>query len=464
MTVRLPPRGSMAIERERICALNDAAPRRGAFVLYWMQQAQRAEFNPALEYAVARADALGLPVAVAFGLTDAYPEANLRHYAFLIEGLADVRDALQARGIAFALAIGDPAEVALRAARRAALIVCDRGYLRHQRAWRERVAREAGCEVVQVEGEAVVPVEAVSDHAEFAARTIRPKIHRLLDRFARVPAAAPAPARRAGGRRWTGMDLVEPEDALSRLKTDRTVPAVGAIFRGGPSEARRRFRAFLKDRFAGYAENRNQPQTDDVSGMAMYLHYGHVSPVWLAAEARSAAAPAPARDAFLEELCVRRELANNFTRFAERYDSFEAIPAWARRTLDAHRRDARRPAYSRDRLDAAATHDPYWNAAMREMKHTGYLHNYMRMYWGKKILEWSASPEEAFESALALNNRYLLDGRDPSSYAGVGWVFGLHDRPWTERPVFGMVRYMNAAGLERKCDIEAYVRKVESRQ
>jgi deoxyribodipyrimidine photo-lyase len=161
-------------------------------------------------------------------------------------------------------------------------------------------------------------------------------------------------------------------------------------------------------------------------------------------------------------LIVRRELAMNFCEFNELYDSYEGLPQWARATLAEHARDEREPCYTQREFEESRTHDRYWNAAMREMRLTGYLHNHLRMYWGKKILEWSATPEAAYRTALELNNRYFLCGRDPASYANIGWLFGLHDRPWGERPIYGKVRCMMASGLERKCDIEAYVRQVEA--
>ena len=183
----------------------------------------------------------------------------------------------------------------------------------------------------------------------------------------------------------------------------------------------------------------------------------------IAREARAAqGGGAEDRAAFLEELIVRRELAMNFVHFTSDYDRYSALPDWAKETLAVHRNDTREYVYTRHALESAATHDAYWNAAMTEMLTTGYMHNYMRMYWGKKILEWSKTPEQAYRTTLALNNKYFIDGRDPNSYAGVGWIFGLHDRAWTRRPVLGTVRYMNAQGLERKFDIGAYVRWAQS--
>jgi len=177
------------------------------------------------------------------------------------------------------------------------------------------------------------------------------------------------------------------------------------------------------------------------------------------AAARAAVPSGSGVDAYLEELVVRRELSFNLCWYSPHYDTFEVVPDWARRTLQDHRHDERRDLYTPDELEAAATHDPYWNAAQRQMTATGRMHNYLRMYWGKKVLEWTPDPEQAHATLVRLNDRYEQDGRDPNSYAGIGWVFGLHDRPWTRRPIFGTVRYMNAAGLKRKFDIETYARR-----
>ena len=354
---------------------------------------------------------------------------------------------------------GHPADVATEAARDAILLVCDRGYLRHQRQWRAAVAAAVACPVVQVESDAVVPVETVSNKAEWAARTIRPKIHRLLAPYLVDLRTTPVD-KDSLGFRDDGLDLEDLDGTLAALRLDRGVAAVDHLFRGGTGEAKRLLREFLARRLDRYDENRNRPETGDVSHMSMYLHFGQISPLYVALRIGDGADRA--RESYLEELLVRRTLAQNFVLFTEAYDDFEALPRWARQTLRAHAPDRRPFAYGREQLAAAQTHDPYWNAAMKEMRHTGYMHNSMRMYWGKKILEWTDSPELAFRTALELNNEYFLDGRDPSSYANVGWIFGLHDRPWGEREVFGTVRYLSASGLERKCDIDAYVAKVEA--
>jgi deoxyribodipyrimidine photo-lyase len=426
-----------------------------------MQQSQREHFNHALEYAIAGANELDLPLLVGFGLTSGYPEANLRHYQFMLEGLREVAQALASRRIRFVLQIGDPVAVTLRLGKQAALIVCDRGYLRLQKQWRRKVARKALCAVIQVESDVVVPVDVASDKREFGARTLRPKLLRFSEDFL-VPLSRARIQRSSLQIRVRRTSLDNLDAVLRHLKLDRTVKPVSRLFRGGNSVAQRRFKAFLRGHLTDYKKHRNQPQTEDVSHMSKYLHFGQVSPVWLILTVKKHII-AGRRNvySFIDELLVRRELAMNWVEHAPNYDRYNALPEWARKTLREHRHDKRPHIYSISDLEQARTHDPYWNASMREMVATGYMHNYMRMYWGKKILEWSGTPERGFRTALHLNNKYFVDGRDPNGFANVAWIFGLHDRPWPERPIFGKIRYMNAAGLERKCDIQAYIRKVE---
>ena len=448
---------------DRIQLLNERAHADEAeYVLYWMQQSQRARHNPALERALHHANSEGLPLLVVFGLMDDYPEANLRHYTFMLEGLRETKRRLQERGIRMVVRHGRPDEVALHYADQAAILVTDRGYLRHQRHWRSRVAEEAPCRVEQVEGDAVVPVETVTDKAEYAARTIRPKIHEHLDRCLRLPDPE-APEHPS-----LNLDV---DDGLfpnnvgtitDQLDLDRSVPPVSPLHQGGTSEAEQILDGFLAEHLKGYDENRNQIHSSAVSHMSKYLHFGQISPVWLAQQVQATEAPDGDIDSYIEELVVRRELAANHVYFRpDTYDSYECLPEWARESLAEHVDDEREYLYSRDELERGKTHDPYWNAAMKEMRETGYMHNYMRMYWGKKILEWSSAPRTAFERALHLNNKYFLDGRDPNSFANVAWIFGLHDRGWKERTVYGKVRYMSQGGLERKADPDAYVEKVD---
>jgi len=451
----------LSIQPERIDDLNGLPMISGSYVLYWMQQSQRAEWNHALEFAVEQANRLGQPLLVAFGLIPDYPEANLRHYAFMLEGLKETQAALHERGIKMLVRLGNPPDVASGLGEDASLIVCDRGYLGHQKQWRQKVAKSAQCKVIQVESDVVVPVDAASSKTEYAARTIRPKINRLLpDYLALVESIRPIQS--SLDMDVDGIDLSDSKEVVKRLEVAREVGSVSELFKGGTSEAKRRFQDFLNTSLESYDANSNQPQTDDISHISMYLHFGQVSPLWLADEVVNCkTAPQSAKDAFLEQLIVRRELAMNFVNFTPNYDTFDCLPDWARKTLAKHSRDPREAIYDVERLDAAQTHDTYWNAAMTEMKVTGFMHNYMRMYWGKKILEWSETPRQAFDTALHLNNKYFLDGRDANSFTGVAWLFGMHDRPWKERPIFGMVRYMSASGLKRKCDIAGYVEKVK---
>ena len=449
------------IHPARIRKLNDQPTKKGGYVLYWMQASVRATDNPALLYAIRQADDLGLPVLAVFGLTAGYPEANLRHFSFLIEGLEDVEKQLEALGIRLVVLEAKPDEAALRLAGDAALLITDRGYLAHQRRWRSSLARQAPCGVWQVEGDLVLPIEEVSGKSEWAAATIRRKIHRIWDRFL-LPGDPPrAPRRDSLGIRIAG--AVRPDkELLSGLDIDRSVQPA-ALFRGGSSRALERLDRFCKNSLRHYHSLRNDPAQEHQSGLSPYLHFGQISPLTAALAVKAArGAGKEAKEAFLEELIVRRELAFNFVYYEPRYDGYDCLPDWAKRTLDAHRGDKRLHLYSLEQLDGANTHDPYWNAAMEEMRLTGKMHGYMRMYWGKKILEWSESPEQAYRSALHLNNRYFLDGRDPNSYAGVAWCFGKHDRPWAERPIFGKTRYMADSGLRRKFDMDGYLRRINA--
>lgn len=441
---------------ERLRVLNSRETKSGDYVLYWMQAAQRAEANPALQHAVRLANEQRRPCLAFFGLTERFPEANARHLAFMLEGLRETQRALADRGVRLVVRRVQPDRGVVDLGRAASLVVTDRGYLRVQKSWREKAAAALACPLIQVETETVVPVETASPKEEYSAATFRPKIRKILASSLAVPADR-KPLRDSLGWKGDSLDLENIEDVLAGLKIDRSV-GPSPFYRGGAEEAKRRFRLFLRERLDHFADLRNNPTVDFLSHLSPYLHFGQISPAWAAAKA--AASKSRGREAFLEELVVRRELAANFVHYNGRYDSFESLPAWARTTLARHAADPRPVLYTRAELEAGKTHDPYWNAAQREMAVTGKMHGYMRMYWGKKILEWSAAPEDAYATALYLNNKYEIDGRDPNGFAGVAWCFGKHDRPWGERPIFGLVRYMNDAGLRRKFDADRYVRNV----
>jgi deoxyribodipyrimidine photo-lyase len=446
------------IQPARVKALNSSSLVRGSYVLYWMQASVRSEYNHALEYAIREANDLRQPVVAYFGLTEDFPEGNARHYQFLLEGLREAGFALEQRGIKVVILKEPPPEGAIELAREASLVVVDRGYLPIQKKWREQVAHGVDCSFVQVESDVVVPVEETSPKEEYSAATIRPKIRRKLDTYLQ-PLAETTPRVDSLGLNIQSLDIADVPGAVPMLDIDQSVGRAPGLT-GGTAEAKRRLRKFISDKLDRYKELRNDPTEDCLSDMSPFLHFGQVSPLWVALQV--AATDSPGKDVYLEELIVRRELSMNFVHYNDHYWTSEGLPNWCQRTLADHEADPREYLYSLDEFESAATHDPYWNAAQTEMVVGGKMHGYMRMYWGKKILEWSESPHEALRIALYLNNKYELDGRDPNGFAGVAWCLGKHDRPWGERAVFGKVRYMSANGLRRKFDADAYVDKVEA--
>lgn len=438
------------IQPQRIKLLNrKPIDKIGRYVLYWMQASQRAHWNHALDFAINQANQLELPLVVFFGLTDRFPGANLRHYQFMLEGLKEVDATLQKMGIRFILEKISPEFGVVEMSRQAAMVVADRGYLNIQRFWRQWAAEQCHCSVAQVESDAIIPIEEASDKEEYSAATLRRKIKAKLDDY-----LTPVDNREV---KHSSLAMDLPQPPSPELDIDNTVQP-SPHFKGGTSEALERLRHFLDTHIDHYPETRNDPNRDSVSHLSPYLHFGQISPLFIALETRQQSSPGA--DAFLEELIVRRELAMNFVFYNRDYESFACLPDWAQKTLKRHQNDPRTAIYSPLQLERAQTHDPYWNAAQLEMVHTGKMHGYMRMYWGKKILEWVKTPELAFRYALYLNNKYELDGRDPNSFAGVAWCFGKHDRPWSERPIFGTIRYMNDAGLRRKFDADGYVKKI----
>ncbi|MBC7318560.1 deoxyribodipyrimidine photolyase, partial [Candidatus Bipolaricaulota bacterium] len=296
-----------------------------------------------------------------------------------------------------------------------------------------------------------VPARLAYLREAWNAQVLRRKISPLLDRFIRVLPEL-APRKSSLGLDMEGVQITDPVTLLADLPVDRSVPPVELP--AGTEAARARLQEFLERKISRYHEDRNNPTVDGTSGLSPYLHFGQISPVEVAWRAREVGGPGAL--AFLEELIVRRELAVNFVLHNAHYDQFAGLPLWAQETLLKHASDPRPTRYSWEELERAETYDPLWNAAQTELIRTGKIHGYMRMYWGKQFLLWTNDPTEAFRRAIYLNNKYALDGRDPASYAGVGWCFGLHDRPFPERPIFGRVRPMTGAGLRRKFLVDAY--------
>jgi len=332
------------IQPSRIKTLKDAPENeRGSYVLYWMGLSQRAVFNPALEHAVDEANARGLPVLVCYGIAEGFPEVNARHWTFLLEGMAEIGPALERRGMAFVARRAPPVETALRYAADAALVVCDRNYLKPIKRFYDDFVARAPCHVVQVEGDVVVPVETASSKHEFAARTLRPKIHRVWENYLQ-PLEARAVAHPAQDlARDSTLDLSDIPRLVSTLKADQSVRAVRR-FTGGHAEADRRVKHYLGGPFGHYASVRGRPEAGAASHMSPYLHFGQISPVAIALAVRaSPEGDADDKAAYLEELVVRRELAMNHVHYEPRYDDLAAVPDWARKTLDAHRTDAHPP-------------------------------------------------------------------------------------------------------------------------
>ncbi len=442
------------IQKERITKLNSNRLQSGRYVLYWMQSSHRVHYNHALEYAIQTANRIHRPVITYFGLTGDFPDANERHYSFMAEGLREAQMALANRGIRLVVRQDSPAVGAAKLAKEASVVVVDRGYSHLEKKWRSDVARTISCPIIQVESDVIVPVEEVSPKEEYSAATFRPKIMKKLGSYL-TPLSETAPSQESLQLDVHSLDMGNIESVLTHLTIDRSVKRVHE-FSGGTTRAKQRLEKFLRHNLDRYHELRNDPTRAQLSDLSPYLHFGQISPLYIAL--KITATESPGKEAYLEELIVRRELARNFVFYNPNYHSFDGLPQWAQTTLRIHSKDPRPYVYTLPELERGETHDRYWNAAQREMTNRGKMHGYMRMYWGKKILEWSRTPQDAFKAAIYLNNKYELDGRDPSGFAGVAWCFGKHDRPWKERPIFGKVRYMNARGLERKFDADKYAK------
>jgi deoxyribodipyrimidine photo-lyase len=430
----------------------------GNCVVYWMQRAQRGSDNPALNLAIGVANELKRPLVVFLAPVPFYPRANLRHYLFLADGIPDIAAQLAARNVGFIMrTYPDHSLMKFCQQVRPAIVIGDENPMREPEQWRLTVAGLLRAPLWTVDADVVVPAKLLQKE-QFAARTIRPRIHALLPQFL-LPQAEPA-----AQVQWVAPpglhSLPATHDITAGWYLDRSVSAAPG-WRAGCKQALRVLEDFVSNRLAGYPETRNHPEQDGTSRLSPYLHFGHIGPLTVALAVQRSHAPARAKDAFLEQVIVRRELSINFVRFNPTYDSMECLEPWAQRSLSEHAQDPRSIVYSEEQLDQAATHDPLWNAAQKQMVLTGWMHNYLRMYWAKKILEWSPSVASAFQRAVNLNDRYLLDGRDPNGYAGIAWaIVGKHDRAWSDRPVYGKIRYMSLASTGRKFDSKRYIEQI----
>jgi len=444
----------LSIHIDRIKNLNNKTLQSEKYIIYWMQASQRTEFNHALEYAIKHSNKYKKPLIVFFGLTNGFPDANLRHYHFMLQGLKCVKEGLEKRNIKLIIQRISPEKGIVELSKNASLIVVDRGYLKIQKRWRKTVANSIKCPLIQIESDVVVPVETASNKEEYAAYTIRNNIKKRLTEFLK-PISKEKVKFESLDCDIETIDLSDISKILLNMDIDKNVKPIDR-FIGGTEQAKALLKDFLENKIKNYASQRNDPNLDSTSNLSPYLHFGQISPVFIALETMKLK---KGFEEFLEELIVRRELSMNYVYYNERYDSIKGVQNWALESLEKHRSDKREHIYSKDEFENAETHDEYWNAAQKQMVQTGKMHGYMRMYWGKKIIEWTKKPEDAFNIALFLNNKYELDGRDPNGFTGVAWCFGKHDRPWIERPVFGKIRYMNAKGLKRKFNADAYAAK-----
>jgi deoxyribodipyrimidine photo-lyase len=423
-----------------------------------MQRAQRAHDNPALDLAVDLGNALGLPVVVFFGIVP-YPNANLRHYAFMQQAFPDTARRLASRNIAFVLRRHPHSDLVRFCDEvQAALLVGDENPIREALHWRELLTRKLRIPYFTVDADVVVPSKLLLK-AQYAARTIRPRLNALLDGYL-VPCRNP----QADTAFTASPESLDPSADLTAGwdKLDRSVAPV-SNFIAGTTEALRLLEYFVAHRLASYPALQGAPEHDGTSRLSPYLHFGHISPITIALAVRAAPVPEETKQKYLDQLITWRELAINFVHFNPLYDSIECAEPWAHKSLAAHASDPRPVLYTRSQFEQAETHDQLWNAAQLQMLHLGWMHNYMRMYWAKKILEWSPSPQSAYQTALYLNDKYFLDGRDPNGYAGVAWsIAGKLDRPWFDRPIFGTIRYMSGPAAAKKFNATKYIRDMNS--
>ncbi|HEX6648625.1 MAG TPA: hypothetical protein VF075_03775 [Pyrinomonadaceae bacterium] len=445
----------------RVTKLNPALENtKGRYVLYWMQMFKRASHNYALNFAIQMANERRMPLVVYEGLTFDYPWASDRFHTFILEGVAEKQVEFSERGIRYVFYLQrnkrDPKHTVARLARQAALLVTDDYPCFITPNHNARIAR-LNLPVYAVDANGMAPLSAFPKE-EYAAYTIRPKINRLLPDLPRTIVKPRLDVQKPA------LDVDCPEtpavniaNLVSQCDIDHTVRPSN-LYRGGTQAGRKRLKHFVRNILPHYEETRNEPSIDGTSRLSPYLHFGFLSIQEVVNAVERANAPKRAKEAFMEQAIVRRELSFNLTRHNPNYDSLKSLPGWALKTMRDHATDPRPELLDEEKIETAETYDELWNAAQRELVSTGLLHNYVRMLWGKRVIEWQRSYETAFELLVHLNNKYALDGRDPNSYAGILWCFGKHDRPWPEREIFGTLRYMSSKSMARKFRAADYIK------
>lgn len=427
-------------------------------VVYWMSRDQRVQHNWAFLFSLQLANNSKRPLTVAFALTQSFPNANARHYHFLLEGLKEVEQDLSRLGVSFIMLLGEPTDTISTyiSKVKAFALVTDFDPIKIKLKWKHELNQINPICHYEVDAHNIVPCRVASPKLEFGAYTMRPKIKKLLPKFLGQFPEKPSVLIKSNG------EIVDWDAVWRWLNPNPMVPPVSWL-KPGCAAAYNELSNFISNKLAGYSKNRNNPLLDGQSNLSTYLHFGQISAQQVAIEVLKCNAPEEDKSAFLEELIIRRELSDNFCFYSPEYESTKSFHSWAQQTHNTHRNDEREFLYSPEEFENAKTHDKLWNAAQLEMVVKGKMHGYMRMYWAKKILEWTPSPEEAMKIAIYLNDKFSLDGRDPNGYAGIAWsIGGVHDRAWNDRPVFGKIRYMNYNGCKRKFNVDGYINMVNA--
>lgn len=453
---------------ERVQLLNDKPENKKAkYVLYWMQMYKRTSHNHALKFAIEQANERDLPLVVYEGLKYYYPWASDRLHTFILEGVEEKRASFEKLGITYIFYLQkddkSPKQTVKKIAKDAAILVTDDFPCFIIPDHNAAIVEKAKIPVFQVDSNGIIPMSKF-EKENYGAYTIRPKINKILDEYF-VPFEE---AKIKNKNTKIKVDCPDTEvnskniaELVAECDIDHDVKP-SPIYHGGTKNGRKRLKHFIKNILPNYDETRNKPEIDGSSRLSSYLHFGFLSALEIAIAVKNSDAPKKSKDAFLEELIVRRELAYNFTDFNKDYDSLKSLPDWVQQTMREHVGDERPEIFSLEELENCATYDELWNATQREMNITGEVHNYVRMLWGKLVIQWSKNYEEAFAILEHLNNKYCLDGRNPNSYAGILWCFGKHDRPWMEREIFGKMRYMTSGSTGKKFDSKKYIEWTKS--
>ncbi len=426
---------------------------------------KRTRYNHALNFAIQEANKRRVPLVVYEGLKFYYPWANDRIHTFILEGIEEKRKEFETLGIKYLFYLQEdetfPKNTIDELAKAACLMVTDDFPCFIIPEHNRRIADKAKIPVYAVDSNGVIPMSKF-DHEQYAAYTIRPRIKRMVPDYLRFEKDEKIIIRA------DKIQLNCPETRVGNITELVKNCAINhdikpsPIYHGGNIKAQKRLKYFIKNIFPNYAKTRNECSVDGSSRLSPYLHFGFLSVYEIVEAVEKADVPKESKESFLEELIVRRELAYNFTRFNPKYDSLSSLPNWTQETMRKHQADKRDYLYSIEQLENFQTHDEIWNAAQRELVETGGMHNYVRMLWGKNVIAWTRSYQEAFAILEDFNNKYALDGRNPNSYAGILWCFGKHDRPWFERNVFGTIRYMTSGSSGKKFNSKKYIEWTKS--